>query len=81
MKKTTLFIFSFSLILLLAACTPPEPTMFGVPASTWNTLTPKQKQEVIKGYNDRTLVQEENAPLQNAISTAGTILNNNIINR
>lgn len=76
MKKFILAISSISLILLLAACQPPEPTMFGVPVSTWNTLTPSQKQQVIDGYNERRLVQEQNAPIENAINTAGTILNN-----
>lgn len=58
---------------MLAAC---QPYVFGVPQSTWDTLTPAQRQQVIDGYNQRKAIQEQNAPIQNAINTAGMILNN-----
>ncbi len=64
----------FLMILMLTGCEPPE--VFGVPQSTWNTLTPEQKQQVIQGYNQRKQIETENAPLQNAINTAGSILGN-----
>lgn len=70
MKKLLLLI---PLVLLLAAC---EPNVFGVPQSTWNTLSPEQKQQVIAGYNQRQQTDAENAPIQNAINTAGFVLNN-----
>lgn len=63
-----------SLTLLLNACTPPEPTVFGVPQSQWNQLTPAQKQQVIDGYNQRQRIKEENAPLQSAIDSASALV-------
>ncbi len=59
-------------IVLLTAC---EPQTFGVPQSTWNTLSPEQKQQVIAGYNQRQQIDAENAPIQNAINTAGLLIN------
>jgi len=73
MKKILLLL---PLVLILAAC---EPTVFGVPQSTWNNLTPTQKQQVIDGYNQQQAIKQQNAPIQNAIDTAGTILNNPMI--
>lgn len=61
-------------ILFLTAC---EPTVFGIPQSTFNSLTPQQKQQVIDAYNQREQIKAENAPLESAISTLGFIANTN----
>jgi len=59
------------LLVMLSGC---EPTVFGVPQSQWNTLTPGQKNQVIAGYNQRKLIDAQNAPIQNAIDTAGGLV-------
>lgn len=61
--------------LFLTGCNT-EPTVFGVPQSQWNTLTPSQKQQVIKGYNEQQRIAAENAPLDDAISAAQSMVNN-----
>jgi hypothetical protein len=63
--------------LTLAGCTPPQPMMFGVPQTQWNTLTQQQKQQVIQGYNQRQRINAQNAPINNAISDASSIIRNN----
>jgi hypothetical protein len=65
MKKLSLVI-AF-LCITITSLTGCQPTVFGVPQSTWNTLTPQQKQQVIDGYNQRKAIK-------NAIDSAGTIL-------
>lgn len=55
-------------------CTPPEPEYFGVPQSQWVTLTKQQQAEVIKGYNERQAIAKQNEPLESAIGTAGSLL-------
>jgi hypothetical protein len=58
---------------LLTAC---EPTVFGVPQSEWNNLTPTQQTQVIQGYNERKQIEETNKPLTDAISVASSALQN-----
>lgn len=55
----------------LTAC---EPTMFGMPASQFQSLPPSQQQQVINGYNQRQLVQTENQPAEDLIGVAGTLV-------
>ena len=76
MKTLTRCLLILIPVVFLTACQPPEPRVFGVRQSVWETLTPAQKQTVIQGYNNRKQIQEQNAPIQNAIDTAGVILNN-----
>jgi hypothetical protein len=66
-----------SLALVLAGCTPPEPTVFGIPQSQWNTLSPGEKQQVIKGYNQREKINAQNAPINNAIGAASSLIQQN----
>lgn len=77
-SKLRWMIAAASLATMLAGCTPPEPTMFGVPQSQWQQLSPSEKQQVIQGYNQRQQINAQNAPLNNAIgSAAGLIRNDN----
>ena len=48
--------------------------MFGVPQSQWQQLSHSERQQVIRGYNQRQKIQEENAPLNNAIGAATGII-------
>ena len=60
--------------LTLTACTPPEPMYFGVPASQWKTLSPAEKKQVIKGYNQREKINAQNAPAENFISATKAVI-------
>ncbi len=75
MKKIIALLSLILMTTLLAACAA-EPTAFGVPQSTWNTLSPQQKQTVIAGYNQRKAIKQQNAPLESAIGAASAILQN-----
>ena len=66
-----------ALSVTLAGCTPPEPTVFGVPQSQWNMLSKSEKQQVIQGYNQRQKINAQNAPVNNALSAASSIIQNN----
>lgn len=68
---------AIGLAFLLSACTPPEPMVFGVPQSQWNTLSSNQKQQVIQGYNQREEINAENAPINNAIGAASQVIQQN----
>lgn len=67
MKKLLLAAFISSAV-LLSACAPPEPTVFGVKESVWKTLTAPERQQVINGYNQTQKINAKNAPLESAIS-------------
>lgn len=54
----------------LSACTPPEPTIFGVKESVWKTLTPSERKQVIQGYNQTQKINAKNAPIESAIGAA-----------
>ena len=60
--------------LFLGGCTPPEPTMFGIPQSQWNQLSPAEKREVIKGYNEQQKINAQNAPVESLISGAQSVI-------
>ena len=77
MKHIIRLIFILLFTYVLAGCTiqPPEPTVFGMPQSEWNQLTPKQKQSVIDGYNQRKQIEAENAPIESAIGATQQALN------
>lgn len=77
MKKLCFYIF-YLLMGLLTAC---EPMVFGIPQSQWNQLTLDQKNQVIAGYNERQAINAQNAPLQNAINTAGSLIQANQLNQ
>jgi hypothetical protein len=80
MKAKHFYVLGFCLIsILLVSC--GEPTVFGVPQSQWNSLSPVQKQQVIDGYNQRQIIKTQNEPVDNAINVAGSILNNPSIMR
>lgn len=51
---------------------PPEPMVFGVPQSQWQTLTRDQQNEVIRGYNQRQQQAEANAPFIAAVNALDT---------
>ena len=76
MKQLTKVLCTLSFLCAVAGCTiePPEQTVFGVPQSQWNQLTPAQQQSVIDGYNKRQQIQAENAPFESAIGAAQQVL-------
>ena len=57
--------------LALAGCEPPEPRVFGVPQSQWNSLNHEQQTKVVDGYNAQKKQKAENEPLLAAIGVAG----------
>ena len=73
MKNVILLIGMTLLLAMLSGCKPPTPTIFGVSLETWQTLTPQERKEVIKGYNERERIQTQNAPINNAIGAASAI--------
>lgn len=44
------------LFLVLLGCTP---YVYGVPETTWKTLTPEQQSETIRGFNERQLLEQQ----------------------
>ncbi len=67
--------------LFLSACT----SYFGLSQEEWDSLTPAQKSEVIKAYNEREaqrqqaenekeIIAEQNAPLNNLIGALGAAI-------
>ncbi|KTD22981.1 hypothetical protein [Legionella londiniensis] len=61
------------------------PTYFGLSKEQWESLTPSQQAEVIKAYNEREaerqqaenerrIIEEQNAPLNNLIGVLGTAI-------
>lgn len=75
----TIFLFALS----LTACT----TYFGLSKEQWESLTPAQQADVMKAYNEREaarqrakqereLIAEQNAPLNNLIGVLGTAVPN-----
>jgi hypothetical protein len=76
MKKYFMYLL-IVVVLILTGCTALfEPTVFNVPQSQWNQLTPEQKQEVIKGYNEREKIETQMAPVKQAIGAADQYLKN-----
>ena len=76
MRKNTFLVYLFLIFfttLFCTACTPPEPTVFGIPQSQWNTLTAEQRADVIRGYNEQQAIKERNVPIQAAIGAASNI--------
>lgn len=59
---------------LLSACAPPEPMMFGIPQSQWQTLTKQQQNAVIEGYNARKATQTANQPYYAAINASQQLI-------
>ena len=55
------------LLITLSGCKPPPPTVFGVRESVWKTLSPQEKRQVIKGYNQTQKINAQNAPVNNVI--------------
>ena len=53
--------------LALAGCEPPEPRVFGVPQSQWNSLNHEQQTKVVDGYNAQQKQKAENEPWLAAI--------------
>lgn len=78
--KFNYFLLGSLFSLLLIGCQPPEPVVFGMPQSQWNTLTRDQQNQVIQGYNEQQRINAQNAPIENAISAAQTILGNKTSN-
>jgi hypothetical protein len=64
-----------SILFLLNGC---EPTLFGVPQSQWNQLNSSEKSQIIQGYNQKQLIDAQNAPLESAIDVAGNIIGNQV---
>lgn len=62
--------------IMLTACKPSPPQIFGVNQNVWNSLTPDQKQQVIKGYNQRQKINAQNAPLESAIGATSAAVQN-----
>ena len=62
--------------LALAGCEPPEPRVFGVPQSQWNSLNHEQQTKVVDGYNAQQKQKAENEPWLAAIGVAGSLLSN-----
>lgn len=44
------------LLLLLTGC---SSHIYGVPEEAWNALTPEQKTETIRGFNERQLLEQQ----------------------
>lgn len=63
------------LSLILSGCFHYEPQVFGVPQSTWVTLSEQERLHVIDGYNRKKQIEEANRPAQAAISATQTLLN------
>ena len=61
-------------VLLVAGCEPPEPYVFGVPQSQWDSLNQEQQTRVIDGYNAQQQQQTQNEPWIAAIGLAGDLL-------
>lgn len=85
--KTRFLITPILAAVLLAGCTPPEATYFGVPQSQWVHLSKSQQKQVIKSYNHQQQVQAQadakrqeieaqNAPIQALISATQDVMNN-----
>ncbi len=78
MKRFLSCVLAGSLIAtVLVGCGPSQPTVFGVPQNQWNSLSKSEKQQVIKGYNQRQRIDAQNAPLNNAINEASGIIQQN----
>lgn len=60
---------------------PPEPTVFDMPQSQWNTLTSEQQNEVIRGYNERKQKAEANAPFIAAMGAFNSVANQALANQ
>lgn len=75
-----LSVIAVGLIMLAGCASMFEPTMFDVPQSQWNALTPEQKQEVIKGYNERKNTEAQMAPIKSAVKAADHYLQQKNLN-
>lgn len=67
--KTIFISFALLVVCTLMGC---ERSMFGMPESQFNQLTPEQKQQVIESYNERKLQETRNAPIYAAIGALGS---------
>ena len=76
MKKLTAIASTLLCGAVLAACQPAEPTVFGVRESVWKTLSPQEKKQVIKGYNETQKINAKNAPLESAIGATSAAVQN-----
>ncbi|MCC5791352.1 MAG: hypothetical protein JJT82_01910 [Legionellaceae bacterium] len=74
-------IFCFCMIMSLSACT----SYFGLSKEEWDSLSPTQQSAVIKAYNERAaerqqaeneraIIAEQNAPLNNLIGALGAAI-------
>lgn len=76
MKRTILLSVITVVVLTSITGCAFEPHMFGIPQSQWNTLDAEQRQEVIRGYNDRRTTEAQVEPLNRAVDTLGGYLTN-----
>lgn len=75
----------FCVSLFLSGCFHYEPQIFGIPQSTWVTLSEQERVHVIDGYNRKKELEEANRPAKQALEATQrlleqqmTINNNNI---
>lgn len=76
MKLLSTLLAIAGIALVLTACQPAEPTVFGVKQSVWKTLTSSEKKQVIQGYNERQKINAQNAPIDNAIGATAAAVQN-----
>ena len=66
-KLLTVF---FMLLVILTGCVNREPTIYCVPLSQWQALTPDQQKQAVAWFNQHAFVSPQNLPYTAAIGDA-----------